>query len=800
MMRTQKAVTLIELLIAMVVLAILSVTVFVSLAGSTDEASNAQLMSLQAQMQAELDLAYARSVQQSENAWLELERDAEWAQAFPSKQSYARGATEPAARSAKGSQPIPPASDPPDLQLLETIYLNVQPLDTKYPEHGLCAVYTSNGLRALVLGKDHPEILKTQADNTENILVAIDISTVMSSAGTFLSGFGTVPDPVPMGLSPDVDDWLLLRIARTGPGNLALRTMALGDGSTSFDAYFLEAAKNVSPLDYAIFATLLGAAGIQAPKRGAEGAQVQVGEDADFLGFLEAAGEWQRRGIYFNTGSLIESADGNDFGMGSLYDLGQVFEDASFMEMFSQIFLNLDDGDRQLSMEELGFSLSTSTEQGYDDKNNPVSVTVATVHDFYGNVITQAITTPQSWGSQTVETFYSTIDQSHPLGEVVYQYDNQGRLIGRVKNLFDPLTQEELLDNSYSATYHGKGAQPASEIYESVRADGSRNFSEQTFDSQGNELSRISEDVEADGSRRRNEHLYNPALNSAYTGDGRVHIYDQMWDQNGDLYYQYLQEYEPDTGVPEYYRFFSLQNADGDPEYVLQENRYDVPFDASASVPSGFAWLGEATQFSSDWRTSQFTEGALMDLAVDTTAAGGSEYTALSDTEVSVLTNHFGGEPVWRERTITEQRLDGDQFTYGESMRWESHYYPLQADGLTPDTTRRVTVTTQFREEFFGNSYVDPGLGWNGGGMYELYSYEEVDPVSGAFVTTDAFMQYAEADGTQHTYQQFPVSEGSAHESYNQTLAPGWYEYDARTRGWVRQDGKRGERRGGTRR
>lgn len=796
-MRTRHAVTLIELMIGMVVLAILSVSVYISLAGSTDDANEAQLRSLQAQMQAELDLAYARSVQQSENAWLEIDHDWQRAALPDGKPAPQGSGPQPAAAAAKGTQPLPPASDPPDLALLETIYLNVQPLDAKYPEQGLCAVYTSNGLRALVLGKKHPEIQRTLNDADERILLAIDISSVMSSAGTFLSGFGTVPDPVPMGLSPDVDSWLLLRIAREGPGNLALRTMQLGDGGSSFDAYFQEAAKNVSPLDYAIFATLLGAAGINAPKRGATDGAVLIDDDADFLAFLDAAGEWQRRGIYFNTGSLVETGDDNDFGMGSLYDLEQVFGDPAFMELFSQIFLQLDDGNLQLTMEELGFTQTTSSEKGYDNENNPVTVTVTTVTDFYGNVITQAISTPQSWGSETVETFYSTIDQSHPLGEIVYQYDSQGRLIGRVKNTFDALTQEELMDNSYSASYHGTGTQPASETYETIRSDGSRNFTAQTFDAQGNELSRTDEVLQTDGSRRRTEHLFDPTLNSPFTGDGRVHIYDQVWDQNGEISYEYLQEYNPVTGVPEYYRFFSLQNGDGEPEYVLQENRYDVLFDAAATVPTSLSWLGEPTQFSSDWRTSQFTEGQQMDPTVDTIAQGGSAYSALSDTEASVLSSHFGGQPVWRERTIIEQHLDGDDFSYGESMRWESQYYPLQADGLTPDTTRRVSVTTQFREEFFGNSYVDPGLGWNGGGMYELYTYEQLDPATGQYVSTDAFMQYAEADGTQHTYHRFPVSESSSisgSEQLNSHLRPGWYEYDPSSRTWLRQDGGKRER------
>ncbi len=781
------ALSLLELLIGMVVVAILSTTIFISLAGTTDDADNAKVVTLQSQLQAELDIAYAVAVQQSQGAWLDLPADA-WrvAEARPARPA-------PIATGVKGTEPMPPAADPPDMELLTNLYANVQKLDAKYGDRGLCAVYTAEGLKALVLGEDHPEIEETRDDPVERLLVAVDISSVMRSASAYLGSFGSVPSPTPMGLSEHVDDWLLFRLREVG-GSLELRAMQLSAGGSSFDAYVRQASENISPLDYAIMATLLGQAGVTLPsykESGEDGVTVDIPPSADFFDFIDAVDDWNRSGLYFNTDSLVETSakSGGSAGLslGSLYDTEQVFSNLGFLEQFSQAIYALDNGDKNLTMEELGFSLATSTRSGVNDRGQPVSVTVETVYDFYGNVITEAVSTPQSWGTEVVEHFYNTLDQSDPLGTIVYQYDQYGRLLNRDKDIFDPLTHTSQLESDYSATYHGTGSQVASESWHNARPDGYLYDSANTYDAQGNQLSHSYENVNPDGSRRVQSSEWNPDRAVGYD-DGRVHIYDQQWDASGELVYEYLQDYDAETGQPEYYHYFSTTDSDGNAAYVLDENRYSVPFDPSTTVPPTFDFLHEPQQFHGKMLTQQSMHGEPMDPATDTQSQGGSPYSALNDTEADVLTAQFGGQSVWRERTITEEQLTGDDFGYGESMRWESNFYPLNADGITPDYSHRVNVTTQFREEWFGDGYVNEGLGWNGGGMYELYSYEQQDPTTGEYVFVDGFMEYAASDGTRYTFQYFPTTQstvGADYQHLNGQLTPGWYQYVPKRDTWI---------------
>ncbi len=274
-----RSLTLIELMLSLIIAGLLAVSALLSLSGSSDEAGRAFVQDLQARLQAELDVAWARAVQQSARLELDWSAPALHRRAVPASVP-ARGAVKQANL---GAGTV-------DWRLARAAYEGCQRLAPGYKQHGLAAILTERGLTAATLDQGS-EVFD---DPAEVCVVLFDaIGQGLPGIEEAFSELRPVRS-VPLGSPPTLgSDQLVLRLRLVGE-DLRLEPVSFGSGPLR--RLLAEAVQEHSALRYALTMQHFRALGGSVPSF--RQADFDVGSHdlgrGNFLDYVDSYRFWQQ--------------------------------------------------------------------------------------------------------------------------------------------------------------------------------------------------------------------------------------------------------------------------------------------------------------------------------------------------------------------------------------------------------------------------------------------------------------------------------------------------------------------------
>lgn len=185
-MRPRRAVTIIELLVTILIVAILAITIFFSLTGSVSEADDAAIRHELSLLQTKLDLAYAIALQES-SAMLETPIDA-WVASLPAGKIEALVETPDNAISVKQAASILSMNVRVENAILAQIMLIEGILEDWYAR-GFVAVRVDGGLLAVYVpeGDERVQIASLVASKTP--FMYLDIGRVFPNSGIAIGDY-----------------------------------------------------------------------------------------------------------------------------------------------------------------------------------------------------------------------------------------------------------------------------------------------------------------------------------------------------------------------------------------------------------------------------------------------------------------------------------------------------------------------------------------------------------------------------------------------------------------------------------
>ncbi len=462
-MQPRRGLTLVELLMALLIVALLSTSVLLSMGGSSDEAAHAWLQDLQARMQAELDLAYAHAVQQSARAPVFEDWDAP---GFAAKTAKAGPEAAPPP-SAKQYNP-PPTLSPwaPPLAM----YWACQEISARYAEAGFAAIMVQGGLRAVYLSS--PE-LEGLAEPGESCLVLYD------ALGMQLQGLADLQlfrgfQPVfslPSAQLPDFSEQLVFR-ARPLPDRLALEPFELA-GSSALRTVLQSAARGMSKLHYSLALQHFRAMGVDAPRfgntRDFDYSSLRFGSGQDFNDFLASVVAWQERPVKLS----VEHSQARLVG-----DPG----DAALVRL--QRDLQVRPGEA-FELRDAGLRVVYSREPLPEGGE----LEIRRIVDEAGNLHWEEFHRPNAQG-RSINRFEYAVDLLDPgaktlVGESLRFQDNHYRTLNARQGSYDPFDGSRLGGSLFELTRDAQGqAQQAYRLVHGTRADGEIESWQTDFDRQ----------------------------------------------------------------------------------------------------------------------------------------------------------------------------------------------------------------------------------------------------------------------------------------------------------------------------